>query len=105
MTNAIEWYILDANHNVVLPDSFLEGAKWFEEHLKERIVAQEEVNGVRISTVFIGLDHSYGSSSLPVVFETMIFKGPLDQEQDRYHTWTEAEAGHIQMVERVKLTA
>ena len=51
--------------------------------------------------VFLGLDHQYGEGP-PVLFETMVFGGELDQEQVRYHTWEEAAAGHAAMVERVK---
>jgi len=56
----------------------------------------------RISTVFLGIDHSFGFGEGPLLFETMVFNGPLDGEQDRYSTWDEAEAGHKAMVERVK---
>jgi len=37
-----------------------------------------------------------------VLFETMVFGGKLDQEQERYCTYDEAEAGHKTMVERVR---
>ena len=51
--------------------------------------------------VFLGLDHSFGSGP-PLLFETMVFGGPLDEEMDRYTTWDEAEAGHKAMVKRVQ---
>src|SRR5687768_5852202 len=54
-------------------------------------------DGTNISTVFLGLDHSYGDGP-PVLFETMIFGGEHDQEQWRYHTWDEAEKGHQEAV-------
>lgn len=73
--------------------------KWFQ--TAERHVAKDSVNEVEISTVFLGLDHGFGESQ-PVLFETMVFGGDLDQEQERYHTWDEAEAGHKEMVARVK---
>ena len=37
-----------------------------------------------------------------MLFETMVFGGSLDQEQDRCTTWDEAEAMHKAVVERVK---
>ena len=37
-----------------------------------------------------------------MLFETMVFGGPMDQEQDRCTTWDEAEAMHAAMVARVK---
>src|SRR5256885_1250550 len=43
-----------------------------------------------ISTIFMGLDHSLTGQGLPVVFETLISGGPLDQDMDRYCTWDQA---------------
>ena len=91
-------YILEGR-TPVRCDNVLEWAKWFEK--AERHVAQESVGEVRISTVFLGLDHGWGEPK-PVLFETIVFGGTLDQEQDRYYTWGEAEAGHRKIVERVK---
>jgi hypothetical protein len=65
-------------------------------------VAREHVNGADVSTVFLGLDHSFGRNSQPMIFETMVFGGPLDGEQERCSTWAQAEAMHAAMVERVK---
>jgi hypothetical protein len=48
---------------------------------------------VYVSTVFLGLDHSFGEGP-PQLFETMIFGGEHDEYQERYSTWDEAEAGH-----------
>jgi hypothetical protein len=90
-------YILDGHKPV--PAATLVWAKWFEG--RSRHVAQEMIGDVRISTVFLGLDHSFGNGP-PLLFETMVFGGPLDQESDRYETWDEAEAGHRAMVERVR---
>jgi hypothetical protein len=67
----------------------------------DRHVADEMVGDVRISTVFLGIDHNFGGG-IPLLFETMVFGGELDQSQDRYSTWNEAEAGHKVWVDRVK---
>jgi hypothetical protein len=91
-------YILEG-HKVKKVD-LLTWAKWYE--TTERHVADEKVGDVRISTVFLGLDHSFGNGP-PLIFETLVFGGPLDQEMDRYTTWEEAEKGHKTMVERIKL--
>lgn len=93
-------YRLDG-HNPVAVDDALEWAQWFEHSDDERRVAFDAVGDVEISTVFLGLDHQWGNGP-PLIFETMVFNGPLDQEQDRYSTWEEAEAGHKAMVERVR---
>ncbi len=88
-------YILDG-HKPVKAD-LLKWAKWFE--TSERRVAEAELgsNGY-VSTVFLGLDHRFGTNGPPLLFETMIFGGPHDQYCDRYSTWEEAEAGHAKAV-------
>jgi hypothetical protein len=91
-----KYYILDG-HNVVETD-LMTWAIWFWKN--ERHVANEKISDVRISTVFRGLDHSSGDGP-PLLFETMVFGGSLDQEMDRYTTWEEAEIGHKAMVEQV----
>lgn len=55
-----------------------------------------------MSTVFLGLDHSHTSKGLPVLWETMVFGGPLDQEMDRYTSREDAVEGHEAMVKRVR---
>lgn len=54
-------------------------------------------DSISVSTVFLGLDHSWGDGP-PVVFETMIFGGPLDDDQWRYCTLADAKAGHRRAV-------
>lgn len=53
--------------------------------------------GVWVSTVWLGLNHQYGNGP-PLIFETMIFGGPLDQYQRRYSTKEEAVLGHAEAV-------
>ena len=65
-----------------------------------RQIGNEERDGVRVSTVWLGLDHGFGIGN-PLIFETMVFGGERDQDQRRYSTLEEAEAGHAQMVEEV----
>lgn len=62
---------------------------------------------VRVSTVFLGLDHNYRSLSgekgaEPLIFETMIFGGPLDQDTWRYATYDQAERGHTDAVTQAR---
>ena len=66
-----------------------------------------DINGIqaRISTVWLGLDHSFSFLSRPtkpLIFETMVFGGEWDAYCDRYSIWSQAVAGHDQLVERVK---
>jgi len=92
-------YILDGRTLVPEPD-LLKWSEWFKS--ADRRVAQTVVGDSMVSTVFIGLDHSFSLKGPPVLFETLVFGGPLADEMDRYSTWDEAEAGHASMVERVK---
>ena len=53
---------------------------------------------VFISTVFLGIDHSFTRIGPPVLWETMIFGGRLDEEQWRYTSEAEAIRGHRRVV-------
>ncbi len=77
----------------VLCENIFQWAKWFEE-INNRRVDETENNGVRVSTVFLGADHSIVGEE-PLLFETMIFGGEHDQDMWRYATWQEAEKGHL----------
>lgn len=77
----------------------LEWADWFEQ--ADRHVADTHLDsGVRVSTVFLGLDHNFWGKGPPILFETLVFGGPLDQQMERYCTWDEADRGHTKMVKR-----
>ena len=77
-------------------------AKWFE--TSERHIAQDNIGDVRVSTVFLGIDHNWRPDGPPILFETVIFGGPNSQFQERYSTWKEAEEGHKRALELVKGT-
>jgi len=64
-------------------------------------VCQTRVGGILISTVFLGLDHSFGSG-LPQLFETMVFRGGQGDECERCGTWVEAEVQHAAVVAVVR---
>lgn len=68
------------------------------------VVNHTQLEGVSISTVFLGLDHSFGRTERPILFETMIFGGVHDEYQDRYSTWNEAVEGHIKASKLVLTT-
>lgn len=51
-------YILDEHGVPVVEPDILKWARWFEEH--KRHVAETFVGDVRISTVFLGIDHKFG---------------------------------------------
>lgn len=90
-------YILDGKK----PVPFFDTTKWGLAHFhqtvqqskEDKIIGKDQFGCVSVSTVFLGMDHSFGDGS-PVLFETMIFGGEHDQYQERYCTWDEAEKGH-----------
>ncbi len=94
-------YIL-VDREPVKCDDLLEWGRWMEEG--DRHVALTKLENVHVSTVFLGLDHSFSFAgrSRPVLFETMIFGGEHDQEQWRYCTWDEAAAGHAEALALAK---
>jgi hypothetical protein len=74
--------------------------------IANRRVDETYVGPVRVSTVFLGLDHGHGPGP-PLFFETMVFgKDDYEEEMDnltrRYTTLDEARAGHREVVEQLK---
>jgi hypothetical protein len=75
----------------------------------ERIVQRDQIGEYWVSTVFLGLDHNWGSGP-PLLFETMVFEPDVDGINgrkgiggcERYSTWDEAEAGHRAVCERLR---
>lgn len=84
-------YVL-RGHDAVECEDLIEWAQWLEK--AERHVADDSIGDVRVSTVFLALDHRFAGGGPPLLFETMIFGGPRDGEMRRYNTWGQAEAGH-----------
>lgn len=73
-------------------------------------VAETTVGDAWVSTVWMGIDHSFGQGP-PVIFETMIFRAhdatggttpAIDDYQERYCTEAEALAGHDRVVAWVR---
>lgn len=46
-----------------------------------------------VSTVWLGLNHAYDDGP-PLIFETMVFGGPMDEYMERYTTEAQAREGH-----------
>lgn len=83
------------------PITFDEWARLWQPEYKR--VALDELGEIRISTVWLGLDHRFGDAGPPLIFETMIFGGTLDGEQSRYSTEEQARAGHAHWISLVRL--
>jgi len=98
--------ILNEKHEVIPEPDIMKWGTWFES--ADRIVKQETIGNKRISTVFLGLDHSFCFDSIfggkQLWFETMVFLigSYQDEYMDRYATWDEAVIGHERIVEMVK---
>ncbi len=93
-------FILD--NRKVVPADLETWARWFEQGPSLRRVAHDTINGARISTVFLGIDHGFGGR--PLLFETMVFEGELDGVCERCETYEQAEAMHAEVCERVRAT-
>lgn len=90
-------YVLDEKTGVPRPcEDWLRWGNWMA--TADRQVADDTVGEARVSTVFLGTDHSFGGGGPPVLFETMIFGGPHDQWQDRYTSREDALKGHAAVV-------
>jgi hypothetical protein len=95
------YYILDENNNPVQCDLFTY-CEWSSKSFRKRIVQQDSLpGGIRVSTVFLCLNHAFGDNEPPILFETMIFGGENDGYQERYCTWDEAKEGHQKAIELV----
>ena len=104
-TQKTDKYILDDNGNPVPEPDLMAWGRWMQ--TGDRTVKNTQVANVRVSTVFLGLDHNYGTGT-PLLFETMCFPGESGEELDgdgffdRYATREEAAEGHERIVERVR---
>jgi len=94
------YYILE-NGVIKATDDLLEWGRWFE-NTDNRVIARDEINGVLVSTVFLGIDHNFTGEGPPVLFESMIFEGEFSEEQRRYRNMEEALEGHAALVHLVK---
>jgi len=73
---------------------------WLERDYPERVVGYWKFKSCNVSTVFLGLDHSFGGG-VPILFETLVFGGPMEHAGERYATYDEAEAGHMRYCQEV----
>lgn len=81
------------------PSGTLAWGKDFENIKLKRVVKTDVKHGY-VSTVWMGLDHSFGDGP-PLIFETMYFgKNDEGEDQERYSTEEEAMAGHERMVKK-----
>lgn len=95
------WYTLNENNKPVASTMF-ESSEWMELNPTKKSLKQEYIGDIFVSTVFLGLDHSWPKDeSKPLLWETMIFGGEHDQYQDRYTSVEDALLGHQKAVDLV----
>jgi hypothetical protein len=95
------FFILQGKTPVPEPD-ISAWEKWF--RTANRRVDETMVGHLRVSTVFLGLDHQVYDGP-PLLFETMILDKRNDDKevyQDQCPTWDEAEEMHKRAVERAR---
>jgi hypothetical protein len=97
----MDTYILDENGNPIREINLL---KWSKEmDTPARTVGREKVGDSEISTVFLGIDHGFGETEVPILWETMVFGGRMDTHTERCSgTREQAEAMHAAVVAKVK---
>lgn len=98
--DASRCFILNEDHSVIKVTG-MEWSRWFNGNTNKRIVCRSEINGQRVSTVFLGLDHSYVDGGPPMIFETMYMGGGDDDYMRRYSTWDQAVLGHTEVIQEV----
>lgn len=81
-------------HEVVEERELYRWGFWME--TADRVVKQESVGSVHVSTVFLGIAYEDGK-----VFETAVFEGEGLVRTQRCRTWDEAELQHDQIVEEL----
>ena len=101
------YYILDEHGEPVPVHDVVTWGRWFERagKLGLRTVSKDRDEGdpanvVEISTVFLGVDHQFGLGP-PMLWESLVFGGPLDGEMRRYSSREAALAGHQDLCRRV----
>jgi len=116
--NVLEWArMFEATEGRIVAQDLLDNIEpWLTiDHARhaERSVRMKELLGhqpaqlrtnwrrIFVSTVFLGIDHAFGAGP-PLLFETMVFNGPLTDTQIRYADWDSAAAGHLELVTSVR---
>jgi hypothetical protein len=97
----LKHYVLDAEHHVVEVD-VMTWAMWFETIGNRTIGYTEVTSEIHVSTVFLGIDHRHWGDGPPILFETLIFGGPLNGQGMRYASYDDAETGHKTFVRKAR---
>jgi hypothetical protein len=95
------YYILRDNQVIEEPDH----EKWLQWHQTSfeqvRAVAHTSTRFGRVATVFLGVNMTLAKDAPPLLFETRVIGGWLNDEWERFSTLADAQAGHEAWVARV----
>jgi hypothetical protein len=96
----VDHWILDRHGEPQRTDDFMGWARWYE--TAERTVQVTRMGDpegeVVVSTVFLGVDHNSENGPEPVLWESLVRGGPLDNELRRYTSREAAVQGHDELV-------
>lgn len=92
----LDYWILEGKTPVRV--RLLTWAKWMQEDHSKKILKKTIILCGQVSTIFLGIDHSFLPDSEPILFESMVFGGVHDGKICRYSTWDEAMFGHDKLV-------
>jgi hypothetical protein len=84
-----------------MEESFVDGSHW---------IATDDIQGFRVETVFLGINHNIPEIEPPLWFESMVYRESADGTHGvrikydtlRYSTVADAVAGHLSICEKVK---
>jgi hypothetical protein len=95
-------------NGIIKKVAFVELARWKIENPDAGRIDITHINdNIKVSTVFLGMDHNFwgcdvDNISTPILFETMVFGGKYDGRQRRYSTYGDAKKGHWEIVDGIR---
>ena len=96
------YYILRDGEVIEEPD-YTKWSAWFESAYKNvELIAESRLGGSTVSTRFLALSMTLAQDSPPMLFETTVNGGWLDNQRERFSSLDEANTGHENWVRRVK---
>jgi hypothetical protein len=99
-----DFYILDDDDNPILCKDVKVWAAFLKKS-SNKLVSKTKIppskEATEVSTVFLGMEHGERDGK-PLLWETLVFGGPFDEEMERYASKQEAIEGHLRMVDKVR---
>ena len=96
-------YYMLCEGKVVEETDYAKWADWYKNSYEQvRCVACTKSQHSTVTTVFLAMNMTLSKDDPPLLFETKVEGGWLDNEWQRYSTLEEAKAGHEAIVARVR---